>query len=55
MSGSERFGNFVLFVLLTIITVGLYPLYWGVTTTKEMLVLLKEIRDINKDISLRSR
>ena len=42
MSIPERIWQFV---LLTIITVGLYPLYFMVTTARERNVLLREIRD----------
>lgn len=45
MSGAEKFGQFMIFLLLTIITVGIYPLYWGVINTKEIVVLLKDIRE----------
>lgn len=45
MSGAEKFGQFMIFLLLTIITLGIYPLYWGVINTKEIVVLLKDIRE----------
>lgn len=46
MSFSERLGHFVLFVVLTIVTLGVYPLYFMVSTTRENNQVLKEIRDI---------
>ena len=46
MSGSERFGQFMLFLVLTIITVGIYPLYFAVYQSKERNALLMEIRDL---------
>ena len=48
MSGSERFGQFMLFLLFTIITVGIYPLYFAVYQSKERNALLTEIRDMMK-------
>ena len=48
MSGSERFGQFMLFLLFTIITVGIYPLYFTVYQSKERNMLLTEIRDLLK-------
>ena len=42
---AERIGNFVVFVVLTIITLGIYPLYFAVTRTQENIGLLTEIRD----------
>jgi hypothetical protein len=41
----HRLTTFLLFVILTVITVGLYPLYFWITQTKEQTLLLKEIRD----------
>lgn len=46
MSGSEKFGHFMLFLLLSIVTVGIYPLYFYVYQSKENNALLKEIRDL---------
>lgn len=40
---AKRLGNFIIFLLLTAITVGLYPLYFMVTMTKERNELLAEI------------
>ncbi len=49
MTFAERIGHFVLFVVLTVITLGLYPLYFAITTTRENNVLLREIRDSLRD------
>lgn len=46
MSFSARLGHFVLFVVLTIATLGVYPLYFMVSTTRENNQVLKEIRDL---------
>ena len=40
-----RLGNFVIFLFFTIITLGIYPLYFFVTRQQEMIELLTEIRD----------
>ena len=45
MDFGSKFGHFLLFVLLTIITLGLYLLWFQVTMTQERNKLLKEIRD----------
>lgn len=42
---AERIGNFVVFLVLTLITLGIYPLYFYVTRTQENIGLLTEIRD----------
>jgi NADH:ubiquinone oxidoreductase subunit 4 (subunit M) len=42
---AERIGNFVVFLVLTLITLGIYPLYFYVTRTQENIELLTEIRD----------
>jgi len=42
---AERIGNFVVFLVLTLITLGIYPLYFYVTRTQENISLLTEIRD----------
>jgi hypothetical protein len=36
-----RLGNFVIFLLLTVITLGLYPFYFYVTRTQEQNDLLR--------------
>ena len=46
MSFSARLGHFVLFVVPTIATLGVYPLYFMVSTTRENNQVLKEIRDL---------
>ena len=48
MSGADRFGQFMLFLLFTIITLGIYPLYFVVYQSKERNALLTEIRDLLK-------
>ena len=45
MDFGSKLGHFLLFVLLTIITLGLYLLWFHVTMTQERNKLLKEIRD----------
>lgn len=40
---AQRLGNFLIFVLLCIVTVGIYPLYFYVTRTQEQNELLAEI------------
>jgi len=40
-----RLGNFIFFLILTVITLGIYPLYFFVTRQQENTELLKEIRD----------
>ena len=42
---AARLGNFIIFLILTIITLGFYPLYFFVTRQQESTELLKEIRD----------
>ena len=42
---AARLGNFIIFLVLTIITLGFYPLYFFVTRQQENTELLKEIRD----------
>jgi len=38
---AQRLGNFVIFVLLCIVTLGLYPIYFYVTRTQENSELLR--------------
>ena len=45
MSKSEKLGKFIIFMLLTIITIGIYPLYFCITMWQECNALLTEIRD----------
>ena len=40
-----RLGNFLIFVVLTIITIGLYPLFFFVTRQQETVELLKDINE----------
>jgi|TARA_B110000503_G_scaffold106728_1_gene159424 NADH:ubiquinone oxidoreductase subunit 4 (subunit M) len=42
---AARLGNFIIFLILSIITLGIYPLYFFVTRQQENTELLKEIRD----------
>ena len=42
---ASRFGNFIIFLILSILTLGIYPLYFFVTRQQENTELLKEIRD----------
>ncbi|HIG67316.1 MAG TPA: DUF4234 domain-containing protein [Porticoccaceae bacterium] len=42
---APRLGNFIIFLILTIITLGLYPLFFFVTRQQETVFLLAEIRD----------
>ena len=40
-----RLASFLVFVLLTIVTIGLYPLYFAVTRLEEQNQLLEAILD----------
>ena len=40
-----RLGNFLIFVVLTIITIGLYPLFFFVTRQQETVEILREINE----------
>ena len=42
---SARLGNFLIFVVLTIITIWLYPLFFFVTRQQETVELLKDIKE----------
>ena len=42
---ASRLGNFIIFLILTVITLGIYPLYFFVTRQQENTELLKEIGD----------
>mgnify|MGYP001312968939 FL=1 len=42
---AARLGNFIIFLILTVITLGIYPLYFFVTRQQENTDWLKEIRD----------
>ena len=48
MSFGEKLGRFLIFVLLTIITAGLYMIWWGITMVEEQNALLREIRDLSR-------
>lgn len=45
MSFTEKNGHFLFFVLLSLITFGLYPLYFMVVTTRQNNKYLRQIRD----------
>jgi NADH:ubiquinone oxidoreductase subunit 4 (subunit M) len=42
---APRRGNFIIFLILCILTLGIYPLYFFVTRQQENTELFKEIRD----------
>jgi len=42
---AARIGNFIIFLILSVLTLGIYPLYFFVTRQQENTELLKEIRD----------
>jgi len=42
---AARIGNFIIFIILTIFTLGLYPLYFMVTRQQEQVELLRDIKD----------
>ncbi len=42
---AARLGNFIIFLILSIITLGIYPLLFFVTLQQETVALLTEIRD----------
>ena len=53
----DRFASFIAFVVLTLITLGIYPLYWVVTRVEEhreqmqaQKALLRQIRDDQRAI-----
>jgi len=41
---AARIGNFIIFLILSVLTLGIYPLYFFVTRQQENTELLKEIR-----------
>ena len=45
VSFADRLASFLIFVFLTIITFGLYPLYFIVTTKREEVALLRQINE----------
>ena len=42
---SQKLGKFLIFLLLTALTFGLYPLWWIITRIEEQNELLRDIRD----------
>ena len=42
---AARLGNFIIFLILSIISLGIYPLFFFVTRQQETVALLTEIRD----------
>ena len=40
-----RLGYFLIFIFLTIITIGLYPLFFFVTRQQETVELMKDIKE----------
>jgi hypothetical protein len=42
---AARIGNFIIFLILTTITFGIYPLFFFVTRQQENTELLVDIRD----------
>ena len=42
---AARIGNFIIFLILSLVTLGIYPLYFFVTRQQENTELLKEILD----------
>ena len=46
----NRFRNFSIFIGLTIITIGIYPLYFGITRSFEVVELLTDINENLKEI-----
>jgi|TARA_B110000003_G_scaffold258707_1_gene278097 hypothetical protein len=41
----NRIGNFVIFLILTVFTLGIYPLYFHVTRQQETIDVLNEIKE----------
>jgi NADH:ubiquinone oxidoreductase subunit 4 (subunit M) len=41
---AARIGNFLIFIILTIFTLGLYPLFFFVSRQQETVELLQEIK-----------
>ena len=50
MAFDEKLGKFFLFIFLTFITFGIYPLWWFIMIEEERSRVLKEIRDLQKEI-----
>ena len=45
MEFEERLKKFVIFIILTLITFGLYPFWWVIVMAEERNKILREIRD----------
>ena len=45
MSFAEKFRHFLIFLLLSFVTFGLYPVYFMVSRQQEQNEILKEIRE----------
>lgn len=45
MSFGQRLLSFLVFLLLTVCTLGTYPLYFYITTKREEIALLRQIND----------
>ncbi|MFL2490676.1 MAG: DUF4234 domain-containing protein [Candidatus Neomarinimicrobiota bacterium] len=41
----NRIANFIIFLILTIFTLGIYPLYFYVTRQQETIDVLNEIKE----------
>ena len=48
MSAGNKFWFFVRFVLLSMITLGLYPAWWFLRVQEEQVQLSREIRELQK-------
>ncbi len=45
MSFADRLMSFLVFLLLTVITFGTYPIYFYITTKREEIALLRQISE----------
>ena len=43
MDFASRIGTFLIFILLTIITLGIYPFYWAIVRVEQHIDLLTKI------------
>ena len=41
----SRIGNFIIFLILSVLTLGIYPFYFHVTRQQETIDVLNEIKD----------
>ena len=41
----NRIGNFIIFLILTVLTLGIYPFYFHVTRQQETIDVLNEIKE----------